>query len=71
LPIENLSQVKDEEQPAKVPELKEIPSHLKYAFLSKDAFRPAIISSSLSPLEEEKLMRVLRENQGALGLVDF
>jgi hypothetical protein len=51
----------------KNPELKELPSHLKYVFLSKDASKPAIISSTLTPLEEEKLMRVLRDNQGALG----
>lgn len=52
---------------AKVPELKELPSHLKYVFLSKDTSKPVIISSTLTPLEEEKLMRVLRENQDALG----
>jgi len=51
----------------KNPELKELPSHLKYVFLSKDASKPTIISNTLIPLEEEKLMRVLRDNQGALG----
>jgi hypothetical protein len=35
----------------KNPELKELPSHLKYVFLSKDASKPAIISSTLTPLE--------------------
>jgi len=50
-----------------LPELKELPFHLKYVFLTKDASKPAIISNSLTPLEENKLMRVLRENQGALG----
>jgi hypothetical protein len=48
-------------------ELKELPSHLKYVFLSEDFSKPAIISNALTPLEEEKLMRVLRSNQGALG----
>jgi len=48
-------------------ELKELPSHLKYVFLSKNASKPAIISSTLTHLEEEKLMRVLRGNEGALG----
>jgi len=67
LPKEVLNQVKEEEQTAQIPELKELPSHRKYVFLSKDASRPMIISSSLLPLKEEKLMRVLRENQGALG----
>jgi len=51
----------------KIPELKELPSHLKYVFLSKDGSKPAIISSTLTSLEEEKLMRVLRGNEGALG----
>jgi len=51
----------------KNPELKELPSHLKYVFLSKDASKPAIINNTLTPLEEEKLMRVLRGNEGALG----
>jgi len=58
---------KEEEELVKVPELKELPSHLKYVFLSNDASKPSIISSTLTSLEEEKLMRVLRENQGALG----
>jgi len=48
-------------------ELKELPSHLKYVFLSKDASKPAIINITLTPSEEEKLMRVLRGNEGALG----
>jgi len=52
----------------KNPEFKELPSHLKYVFLSKDASKLAIINNTLIPLEEEKLMRVLRGNQGALGL---
>ena len=42
-------------------ELKTLPSHLKYAFLEKDAKLPVVISSSLSNVQEEKLLRVLRE----------
>ena len=49
------------------PELIELPSHLKYIFLSKDASKPAITSNTLTRLEEEKLTRVSRDNQGALG----
>jgi len=49
------------------PELKELPSHLKYVFLSEDVKNPAIINSTLSTLEEEKMMRVLKENKAALG----
>jgi len=55
-------------QGEKNPELKELPSHLNYVFLSKDASKPAIISNTLTPLEEEKLMRVLRGNEGALNV---
>ena len=40
---------------------------MKYFFLSKDASKPAIINNTLTHLEEEKLIRVLRDNQGALG----
>ena len=67
MPKEFLNQVKDEEQTTKIPELKELPFHLKYVFLSEDSSKPGIINNSLSPLEEEKLMRVLKDNQGALG----
>jgi len=42
--------------------LKELPVHL-----SEDATKPAIISSFLSALEEEKLMRVFKDNQSPLG----
>jgi len=51
----------------KNPELIELPSHLKYIFLSKDASKLAITSNTLTRLEEEKLTRVSRDNQGALG----
>ncbi|XP_052288698.1 uncharacterized protein LOC127899377, partial [Citrus sinensis] len=40
-------------------ELKPLPSHLKYMFLGDDETLPVIISSKLSTLEEEKLIRVL------------
>ena len=40
---------------------------MKYVFINKDVSKPAIISNTLTPREEEKLMRVLRDNQGALG----
>ncbi|CAJ2633895.1 unnamed protein product [Trifolium pratense] len=68
--FENLLEVKDEDQTEeerKVPELKQLPSHLKYVFLSDDASFPAIISSKLTHLEEEKLLRVLKSNKAAMG----
>nr|XP_004491974.1 uncharacterized protein LOC101512797 [Cicer arietinum] len=37
--------------------LKQLPSHLKYVFLSEKYKNPAIICASLSDLQEEKLLR--------------
>ncbi|CAJ2652048.1 unnamed protein product [Trifolium pratense] len=68
--FENLLEVNDKDQmeeERKVPELKQLPSHLKYVFLSDDASFPAIISSKLTHLEEEKLLRVLKSNKAAMG----
>ena len=48
-------------------ELKLLPEHLKYVFLEGEARKPVIISSSLSKAEEEKLIEVLKANQGAIG----
>ena len=47
--------------------LKTLPSHLNYAFLGKDSKLPVVISSSLSNVQEEKLLRVLREHKKSLG----
>ncbi|CAN6580916.1 unnamed protein product [Malus baccata var. baccata] len=52
---------------APVLELKSLPSHLKYIFLGENETLPAIISSSLTAQEEEKLLRVLKEFKSALG----
>ena len=48
-------------------ELKQLPSHLRYVFLSKRDTYPVIISASLSGVEEEKLLRVLRDHKRAIG----
>ncbi|KAH9741368.1 Endonuclease [Citrus sinensis] len=48
-------------------ELKPLPSHLKYMFLGDNETLPVIISSKLSTLEEEKLIRVLRDYKKAIG----
>ncbi|CAN6687765.1 unnamed protein product [Malus baccata var. baccata] len=58
---------------APILELKPLPSHLKYSFLGENETLPAIISSSLTAQEEEKLLRVLKEFKSALGwtLVDI
>ena len=48
-------------------ELKTLPSYLKYAFLKKDSKLPIVISSSLTNVQKEKLLRVLREHKKSLG----
>ena len=48
-------------------ELKVLPSHLKYAFLDDLSSFPVIISSALNSVEEEKLLRVLRDHKSAIG----
>ncbi|CAN6583756.1 unnamed protein product [Malus baccata var. baccata] len=52
---------------APILELKPLPSHLNYIFLGENETLPAIISSSLTAQEEEKLLRVLKEFKSALG----
>ncbi|CAN6566334.1 unnamed protein product [Malus baccata var. baccata] len=52
---------------APILELKPLPSHLKYIFLGENETLPAIISSSLTAQEKEKLVRVLKEFKSALG----
>ena len=54
------------EQPPKM-EQKPLPSHLKYAYLGIASTLPVIILASLTALEEEKLLRVLRDHKHALG----
>ncbi|KAK8344896.1 hypothetical protein V6Z12_A07G111500 [Gossypium hirsutum] len=48
-------------------ELKSLPSHLKYAFLGEGNSLPVIILSKLSKVEEENLVRVLREYKEVIG----
>ncbi|XP_031116495.1 uncharacterized protein LOC116020153 [Ipomoea triloba] len=48
-------------------ELKPLPDHLKYAFLGDGETLPVLISNKLSTLEEEKLVRALREYKEAIG----
>ena len=54
------------EQPPKM-EQKPLPCHLKYAYLGVESTLPVIISSSPTEMEEEKLLRVLRDHKQALG----
>ncbi|KAJ0513385.1 putative nucleotidyltransferase, Ribonuclease H [Helianthus annuus] len=54
-------------------ELKELPSHLEYAFLGEGSQLPVIISSSLTEEEKDRLMVVLRAHRHAIAwkLVDI
>ena len=55
-----------EEKPPKL-ELKSLPSHLKYAFLGVEDTFSVIISSSLDPYQENKLLEILRTHKTAIG----
>nr|XP_028954741.1 uncharacterized protein LOC103427080 [Malus domestica] len=48
-------------------ELKPLPPHLKYAYLAEFETLPVIIASDLTPNEEDKLLRVLKESKSAIG----
>ncbi|MCI44092.1 hypothetical protein A2U01_0065331, partial [Trifolium medium] len=41
---------------AKLPEVKELPPNWKYEFLGKEFKKPIVISSLLTPFEEEELL---------------
>lgn len=53
---------KDKVEEPKI-EMKVLPSHLKYVFLEEDGTKPIIISSSLSSIEEKKLIEVFKHNK--------
>lgn len=48
-------------------EVKELPGHFKYAYLGEHETLPVIISSKLTPKEEERLIEVLKEYKSAIG----
>ncbi|KAK1432034.1 hypothetical protein QVD17_08920 [Tagetes erecta] len=52
--------------PPKV-ELKELPKHLKYAFLGADQTLPVIIAANLDEEQETELLKVLTANKAAIG----
>ena len=47
--------------------LKELPEHLKYAFLQPEKEKPVIISTVLTKLEEQKLLETLRKYKEAIA----
>ncbi|OMO62746.1 reverse transcriptase [Corchorus capsularis] len=48
-------------------ELEQLPSHLRYVFLGESNTYLVIISSSLSSVQEEKIVRVLRKHKMAIA----
>ena len=48
-------------------ELKSLPNHLKYVFLGEEDTLSVIIVKELTPLQEERLIRVLREHKTTIG----
>ena len=48
-------------------ELKPLPSELKYVHLDENGKYPIIISSSLSPEQENKLIDVIQKHRSAIG----
>ena len=67
-PLREISQmlVPSFEQPPKM-EQKPLPSHLRYAYLGEASTLPMIISAFLTAAEEDKLLRVLRDQKDGLG----
>lgn len=70
-PVEDLEKTTSTPPPShrKAPtlELKTLPPHLRYAYLGESSTLPVIISDSLTKLEVEKLLRVLRGHKQAIG----
>ncbi|XP_059623121.1 uncharacterized protein LOC132266286 [Cornus florida] len=72
IPIEPLPQLSSKppipslESPPEL-ELKQLPSHLKYAFLGPESTLLVIISVELSDIQEEKLLEVLANHREAIG----
>ncbi|KAJ8759780.1 hypothetical protein K2173_009881 [Erythroxylum novogranatense] len=70
--IEPLNNSKDEvakpsiEVPPEL-ELKQLPHHLKYAYLGENSTLPVIVSTELTNVQEEKLLRVLKGHKRAIG----
>ena len=47
--------------------LKELPSHLKYAYLELPKSKPVIISARLSDAEEQGLLEILRKHKESIA----
>ena len=67
-PLGEISQtsVPSFEQPPKM-EQNPLPNHLRYAYLGEASTLPVIILASLTAVEENKLLRVLKDHKDVLG----
>ena len=45
----------------------QLPNHLRYAYLGEESTLPVIISSSLSNVEEEKFLKILKKHKEEIG----
>ncbi|XP_022883823.1 uncharacterized protein LOC111400659 [Olea europaea var. sylvestris] len=54
-------------QKAPILELKQLPSHLRYAYLGESSTLPVIIANEMTELKEQRLLRVLRKHKIAIG----
>ncbi|XP_026400374.1 uncharacterized protein LOC113296277 [Papaver somniferum] len=66
LPVSNEKLVPSILQAPKL-ELKPLPDHLKYLYLGDKEELPVIVSKELTELQEQRLVRVLREYKTAIG----
>jgi hypothetical protein len=56
---------------ALIPDLKPLPSYLKYVFLGDEGTLPVIISSTFSVPQEEKFVQVLKEHKTPIGMSPY
>ena len=65
--VENDEESKKGEVEIKEPELKPLPHGLKYVYLEENEEKPMVISATLIEEQEIKLLKVLKENERAIG----
>ena len=63
----NEEKAKEIETSSKGLSLKELPRHLKYAFLEPKKAKPVIISATLNEIEEQKLLKILIKHKGEIA----
>ncbi|GJR04111.1 reverse transcriptase domain-containing protein [Tanacetum coccineum] len=64
---EHLYSANSNEIDGKKPELKNLPSHLEYAYLNRDRACPLIVSSKLTKKEKTSLLQILEKHKGAIA----